>query len=101
MRKTNDIKWEFIFLTLALAAYAVAGGEGRPAALFFLGRPLGAALLGLFLVAQLSDRDSALLDEQNRAAAQAQNEPIRNPRPPKNSRNEVATHPVPTMAHTH
>ncbi len=97
----NGMKWKYIFLALALVEFAIGFSDLRPTTFFLLGRPLGAILLGLFLVAQLLERESALLDEQNRAAAQAQNEPIRNPRPLKNSRNEVATHPVPTMAHTH
>lgn len=95
------MKWKDIFLALALMEFAIGFSGLRPTTFFCLGLPLGVILLGLILVAQLLERESVLPDEQNRAAAQARNEPIRNPRPLKNSRNEVATHPVPTMAHTH
>ena len=47
---------------------------------------------------ELSVKESALLDEQNRAAALSRNEPIRPVAPSRNSRNEVATHPAPTIA---
>jgi len=95
------MKLKHIFLALALIELAIGFSNLRPTTFFYLGPPLGAALLGLFLVTQLLERESALLDEQNRAAAPAQNEPIRRPEPSKYSRNEVATHPVPTMARTH
>jgi len=95
------LSWKYIFLAFALVALAIGCGDPRTATSIYSGRPLGEILLGLFLVAQLLNRDSVLLEEQIRAAALTQNEPIRTPMPSKYSRNEVATHPVPTMAHTH
>jgi uncharacterized membrane protein YtjA (UPF0391 family) len=95
------LKWKYIFLGLALVEFPIGFSELRPTTFFYLGRPLGAILLGLYLVAQLLERESALLEEQSRAAALIQNEPIRTLGPSKYSRNEVATHPVPTLAHTH
>jgi len=80
----------------------MAGSLPRPAISLFPGLTLGAILLGLFSVAQhLLEREPALLGMQDRAAALSRNEPIRPPAPSKYSRNEVATHPVPTFAHTH
>lgn len=73
----------------------------RPLMFFNPGLLPGAILLGLLLAAQLLEKGPVLPGEQSRAAAPARNEPIRPPVPSKNSRNEVATHPVPTMAHTH
>jgi uncharacterized membrane protein YtjA (UPF0391 family) len=95
------LKWKYVFLTLALVGLAVGFANLRPTTFFYLGQPLGAVFLGLFLIAQVLEKESALLDEQNRAAALSRNEPIQTPAPSKNSRNEVATHPVPTMAHTY
>ena len=93
--------WKSIFLTLCLIELAIGFSDLRPTTFFYLGPPLGAIFFGLFLITQLLEKESALLDEQNRAAAQARNEPIRTPAPSKNSRNEVATHPVPAIALSH
>ena len=90
-----------IFLTLALVEFAIGFSNLRPTTFFYLGPPLGAIFFGLFMITQLLEKESALLDEQNRAAALSRNEPIRTTAPSSNSRNEVATHPVPTYAHTH
>jgi hypothetical protein len=87
-----------IFLTLALVEFAIGFSNLRPTTFFYLGPPLGAIFFGLFMITQLLEKESALLDEQNRAAALSRNEPIRPVAPSRNSRNEVATHPVPTMA---
>ena len=92
------LKWKNIFLTLALVELAIGFSNLRPTTFFYLGPPLGAIFFGLFMITQLLEKESALLDEQNRAAALSRNEPIRTARPSQNSRNEVATHPVPTMA---
>jgi len=95
------IRLKHILLTLSLLEFAIGFSNYRPTTFFYLGPPVGAILLGLFLVAQLLEKESALLDEQNRAAAQPRNEPIRTSAPSRNSRNEVATHPVPTLAQIH
>ena len=100
-REMSVPKWNHIFLALALAEFFMGISVVRPTTLFVPGLTLGAIFFGLFLMAQKLDRESALLDEQNRAAAQARNEPIRTPAPSKNSRNEVATHPVPAIALSH
>ena len=94
-------RWKHIILALALIELAIGFSGLRPTTFFYMGPPLGAILLGLFLVTQLLEKESVLLDEQNRAAVLTRNEPIRRAVPSQNSRNEVATHPVPTMAHTH
>ena len=94
-------KLKNIFLTLALVELAIGFSNLRPTIFFYLGPPLGAIFFGLFMITHLLEKESALLDEQNRAAALSRNEPIRTAGPSRNSRNEVATHPVPTMAHTH
>ena len=87
-----------ILLTLALIELAIGFSNLRHTTFFYLGLPLGAILFGLFMITQLLEKESALLDEQNRAAAQARPEPNRTPVPPRHSRNEVATHPVPAIA---
>jgi hypothetical protein len=94
-------RWKHIFLTLALVEFAMGSSDLRSTPLFFLGPPLGAILFGLFLIAQMLEKEPALLDEQNRAAGLDQHEPVWNPGPPKNSHDEVATHPVPAIARSH
>ena len=94
------MKWKYIFLTLALLELVLGFSELRPNAFFFLGWPLGAIFFGLFLMAQILERESALL-EQNRAAIMDQHEPVWQPQSPKNSQYEVATHPVPAIARYH
>jgi len=95
------MRWKYIFLTLALLELVIGFSELRPNTFFFLGRPLGAMFFGLFLIAQMLERESALLDEQNRAAIMDQHEPVWQPQSPKNSQYEVATHPVPAIARHH
>jgi hypothetical protein len=92
---------KYILLTLALVEFAIGFSNLQPTIIFYLGLPLGAIFFGLYLIAQLLEKESALLDEQNRAAASPRNEPIRRAEPSERSRNEVATHPVPTLAQTH
>jgi hypothetical protein len=87
-----------MLLALALMEFAIGFSDFRPTTFFYLGRPMGAILLGLFLVVQLLERESALLDEQNRAVVLDQHEPVWQPGSPKNSQYEVATHPVPAIA---
>jgi uncharacterized membrane protein YtjA (UPF0391 family) len=91
-------RWKNIFLTLALIELAIGFSNLQPTALFCLGLPLWVVCFGLFMITHLLEKESVLLDEQNRAAVLSRNEPIRPAMPSKNSRNEVATHPVPTMA---
>jgi hypothetical protein len=92
---------KYIFLTLALVEFAIGFSNLRPTTFFYLGLPLGAIFFGLFMITQILEKESALLEEQNRAASPPQNEPIRTAVPSQNSRNEVATHPVPAMAPSH
>jgi hypothetical protein len=95
------MKWKHIFLTLTLLQLVIGFSAPRPNTFFFPGWPLGAIFFGLFLIAQMLERESALLDEQNRAAIMDQHEPVWQPQSPKNSQYEVATHPVPAIARTH
>jgi hypothetical protein len=92
---------KYILLTLSLAGFAIGFSNLGPAILVNLGLPLGAICFGLFMITQVLEKESDLLDTQIRAAAPPRNEPIRTSTPSSNSRNEVATHPVPTYAHTH
>jgi hypothetical protein len=93
-------KWKSIFLALALIAIAIGFSNLRPTPFILFSSPLGTIVLGLFFVAQPLEKESGLLDEQNRAAALPRYEPLRVAIPPRNSR-EMATHPVPTMAQIH
>ena len=91
-------KWKYIFLALALVEFAIGFSNLQPTTFFYLGLPLGAIFFGLFMITQLLEKESALLDEQNRAVVLDQHEPVWQPGSPKNSQYEVATHPVPAIA---
>jgi len=95
------MRGKHIFLTLSLIEFAIGFSNARPTTFFYLGLPLGAVFFGLFLITQMLEKESALLDEQSRATAPAGHEPIRTPAPSKYSRNQVATHPVPAIARIH
>lgn len=91
------MKLKYVFLTLSLIETAIGLSDARQNIFFYLGLPIGAILLGLFLIAQVLEKESALYDEQNRALELA---PERNPGPWQRSSipQEVAHHPDPTAA---
>jgi hypothetical protein len=91
---------KYIFLTFSLIALAVGFSDARPAVFFYLGRPVGAILFGLFLIAQVLEKESALYDEQKRAP-----EPTRKTgeirKQPLSIQKEMAHDPALTTAHSH
>lgn len=94
------MKPKYIFLTLSLIELAIGFSNARQNAFFYLGLPVGAILFGLFLITQVLEKESALYDEQNRAADLA-----RNPRPVWPQRlpiqQKAAYDPSLTTAHSH
>jgi len=58
------LKWKYIFLTVSLTGFAAGFSGMQPAILSDMGRPVGAILFGLFLIAQVLEKESALLDKQ-------------------------------------
>ena len=62
------MKPKYIFLTLSLVELTIGLSNARQNVFFYLGFPVGAILFGLFLIAQVMEKESALYDEQNRAA---------------------------------
>jgi hypothetical protein len=93
-------KGKHIFVTLVLLEFVLSFSQQRSNPFYLLGWPLAAILFGLFLTAQMLEREPALL-EQNRAAIMDQHEPVWQPQSLKNSQYEVATHPVPAIARHH
>jgi uncharacterized membrane protein YtjA (UPF0391 family) len=93
-------KWKYIFLSLSLIELAVGFSDARPTTFFYLGRPLGTILFGLFLIAQVMEKESALYDEQRRAAQPSQKLP-EVPEQPISTRREVAHAPSLTAAYSH
>ena len=91
------LKWKNIFLAASLLEFAIGFSDLRPNIFFDLGRPLGAILFGLFLIAMVFENESALSDEQARAQRL-----LAEGKPPGNQfSREVAAHPVLTNAHSH
>ena len=86
------MKWKNIFLAAALVELAIGFSDAQPTTFFYLGRPLGGIFFGLFLIAMVFEKESALFDEQARA---------QRPLLEKQFSREVAAHPALTNAHSH
>jgi hypothetical protein len=69
--KVGGSKLKYVLLTLALIELAVGLSNARANVFFYLGLPLGTVLLGLYLIIQSFEKESARFDEQNRAAVLA------------------------------
>ncbi len=95
------LKWKYGFVGLSLLAFAIGFSHARSNVFFDLGFPLGAILFILFLVTQLLEKESALYDEQNRAAVLAPPASATAPRPRPISRLKEKTNPAFTTAHSH
>lgn len=94
------LKWKHIFLTLSLIELAIGLSNARQNTFFYLGLPVGAILFGLFLIAQVMEKESALYDEQKRATALS-SESREVQQRPLSLRREVAHNPALTTAHSH
>jgi hypothetical protein len=94
------LKSKHILLALSFIALAIGFSDARSGNIFDLGRPVGAILFGLFLVAQVKEQETALYDEQTRTPELArqlgefQAQPL-------SIRQEVAHDPAHTMASPH
>lgn len=65
------MKLKHIFLALSLVAF-VAGFNSGDSVYWGFGLPVGAILLGLFMIFSLLEKEAALLDEQKRVVAAKQ-----------------------------
>ncbi len=63
------MKTKNIFLTLSLAAFAIGFSDAGDSIFWDTARPIGAILFMLFMIFNLLENESALLDEQNRFGA--------------------------------
>jgi hypothetical protein len=68
MRK---LKWNYVFLAISLTGFAIAFVDRQPTMLSYLSLPIGAIVFGLFFVATVLEKESALYDEQNQAMRMA------------------------------
>jgi uncharacterized membrane protein YtjA (UPF0391 family) len=96
----NMSKWKYTFLTVSLIALAVGFSGAQANAIFYLGRPVGAILFGLFLVTQVLEKEWALYDKQNRAPVLAL-QPCSTEQQRQTIPQEVAHHPALTKAYPH
>jgi hypothetical protein len=85
---------------LGLIELAVGFSDARPTTFFYLGRPVGVVLLGLYLITMVFEKESALYDEQNRAAHPEQ-KPAEDRKHSSPSRQEAAHDPSFRAAHSH
>jgi len=93
------MKPKYIFLTLSLIELTIGLSNARQNIFFYLGLPVGAILFGLFLIAQVMEKESALYDEQNRTTAlTSKSREVR--QRPLTLRREVAHTPALTTAHS-
>jgi TRAP-type C4-dicarboxylate transport system permease small subunit len=95
------LKLKYVFLSLSAVEFAIGFSNARPAAFFYLGLPLGAILIILFLVTQFLEKESALYDVQNLAAEVARQATAPLGRPQKISRLEAPVNGTFTKAHSH
>src|SRR5947208_813846 len=66
-----------IFLAASLAAFAVGFSDGGESTFWYMGRPVGAVLFVLFMIFMFLEKETMLLDEQNRAAMAQLNKSFR------------------------
>jgi len=93
------IKPKYMFLTLSLIELTVGFSNAGQNAFFYLSLPVGAILFGLFLVAQVLEKESALYNEQ-KCAAEALGGTQKAQARPVSTQPKVAHDPVLTTAHS-
>lgn len=59
------MKLKNIFLATALVAFALGFSDVGESVFWHSGRPIGAIFFGLFMIFNLLEKETALLDEQN------------------------------------
>jgi hypothetical protein len=94
------IKWKYLFLTLSLTGITLGLAAPVSNEFFNFGLPLGATFFGLFMIFQFLQKESALYDEQQRAAVSAHTVQTTG-KPPPVSQKEAAHNPALTMARSH
>lgn len=57
-----------IFLTVAIVAFVIGSSELAENMFFYMGRPVGAIFFVLFMIFQFLQKETALYDEQQKAA---------------------------------
>jgi hypothetical protein len=53
-----------IAFTLSLVAFAIGFSDGGESMFWYMGRPVGAILFGIFMIFMVLEKESLLLDEQ-------------------------------------
>jgi hypothetical protein len=64
----NLKKIKNIALTISLISFAVGFSGGGESMFWYMGRPVGAILFAVFMIFKVLEKETALLDEQQRAA---------------------------------
>jgi|GEM_PF-3531594 len=95
------IRCKYLFLTLSLIAFAIGFSEAQDNVFFWLGRPIGAILFGLFMIFMVLEKESLLYDEQKRTPELAKEKSTPRPQTNKTSSQEVAATPALTLAQNH
>ena len=75
------MKLKYIFLAVALIELGIGFSDAQPNIFFYLGRPVGTILFGLFLITQVMEKESAAVTEQNRGPQQVP--PLQSAKPQK------------------
>jgi hypothetical protein len=96
------LKTKYILLSLSLIELAIGFSNARPTIFFYLGLPVGTILFCLFLIFQFLGKESALYDEQNRAAELERQASMPTKSQSQSTRAEAAaTNPIFGAAHSH
>jgi hypothetical protein len=90
-------KWKYTYLILSALALAIGFSGLRENIWIYLGYPIGSISFGLFLIAQVLEKELALYDKQTHASQLALT-PGASRQQPELTRREVAHDPALTMA---
>jgi hypothetical protein len=96
----NLKKIKNIALTISLVAFAVGFSDAGESMFWYMGRPMGAILFGVFLIFMVLEKESLLLDDQQLAANKEIEESLGDSVPQKSSNKENGA-PVLTTATSH
>lgn len=78
MSETCDgMKLKTLFLVISLVAFAIGFVDAGESIFWYMGLPVGAIFFMLFMVFMVLEKESALLDQQTREAAEEQEKFIR------------------------
>ena len=93
------MKLKNVFLTISLVFFAIGLSQGGESIFWYMGLPTGAVFFGLFMIFMLLEKETALLDEQNRKSVSKIEQSLDNKSSATSDQGNCAT--KLTTAHSH